>query len=171
VHDRGHQVPGHRLPDVVGGGDARQLRKLAGIGQGGLADAAAGLVDAEVLGDAQQPVLELVLAVEPAERLECPDEDLLGQVLGIGPAVGEVRDERVDAGVVPLVQDGGGFLTPVLRLGHECPVWPGVGVGAKMQDALCYCHLSTHPESTHSAGFNGRLGPQAHRTGRASSIA
>ena len=145
---RGHHVPGDRLPHVVGGRDALELRKLTGVGQGRLADVAPSLVDAEVLGDAKQPVLEPVLAVEPAEGLECPDKDLLGQVLGIGSAVGEVGDERVDPRVVALVQDGGGFLTPVLRLVDERTVGPGVGFGPKVKDALRYCHLCTPPDST-----------------------
>ena len=147
VDHRGHHVPGNRLPHVVGSRDALEFRKLTGVGQGGLADVAPSLVDAEVPGDPKQPVLELVLAVEPAEGLECPDEDLLGQVLGVGSAIGEVGDERVDPRVVALVQDGGGFLTPVLRLVDERTVGPGVGVGLKVKNALCYCHSALTPDS------------------------
>ena len=149
---------------------ALELRKLTWVGQGGLADVAPGLVDAEVLGDAKQPVLEPVLAVESAEGLECPDKDLLGQVLGIGSAVGEVGDERVDPRVVALVQDGGGFLTPMLRLVDERTVGAGVGVGLKVKNALRYCHSALTPDSqTQPASTVGWAGTLP--TGRAGSLA
>src|SRR5713101_3268189 len=137
--------PGTPSPTHSRGRDAFELGQLTRVGRLRLANVAPGLVDAQVLGNPQQPVLELVLTVEPAECLERPGEDLLGEVLRVGPAIREVRDERVDAGVVAPDQRRGSFLMPTLCLVDERPVGPGVGLGPQMKDALCYSHLDLHP--------------------------
>jgi hypothetical protein len=68
------------------------------VGEGVEADPllAAGLVEEQVGGDPVDPALEGARLVR-GEAAEHPDEDLLGEVLGVVPVAGQAKGQTVDA--------------------------------------------------------------------------
>ena len=105
---------GPGVGEAVGHGGAVLFAVEGGVqGVGGAVEAgAAEVVDEEVAGEGGDPGLEAaLLGVEAGEVLVELEEDVLGEVLGVGAGAGETVADGVDAAVL-----GDDKLLPGLRV-------------------------------------------------------
>ena len=148
-----------------GAGDGALQPGGALVGEGVEADPllAAGAVEEEVGGDPVQPALERAGRVG-VQRAEDPDEDLLGEVLGVGAVAGQAVGQAEDA-VGVLLDDlvPRGHRAGTRRRGGPAPAVTAESVAVasvessttapcwvewRLNSALAFLNLGSGPERT-----------------------